>query len=258
MSERLAVGIDAAKTAGEMLKEHFGKITTIERKADHSLVTDLDKRSDKMIVETIRASFPNDKIISEESGNFSGSDDYKWVIDPIDGTHNFIRGISLFGVSIGLIYKNQFTAGVIYLPCSDELYTAELGSGAFKNGNKISVSDCSSIDDCTLVFDSGMRRGAQEKLKVFSKIAPKVFNVRMFGVSVRNLTYLAEGKVDLLMEFDDHLWDYAAGVLLVMEAGGVVTDFCGKELTPECRSYMASNRIIHNKLFEFLPKDIGE
>lgn len=252
MSEYLITGIEASKTAGEMLREHFGKITTIERKPDQSLVTDLDKASEKIIVDIIRTSFPNHKIISEESGNLPGSDDYTWVIDPIDGTHNFIRGISLFGVSIGLLYRNEFAAGIIYLPCSDELYTAELGSGAYKNGNRISVSGCSLIDDCTMVFDSGMRRGAEKKIQVFSRIAPKVFNVRMFGVSIRNLTYLAEGKADLLLEFDDHLWDYAAGVSIVMEAGGVITDFQGNPLTPESRSYLASNRIIHGKVLEFL------
>ena len=233
MKELLSVAIDAAKEAGNILLEGFGKQIQTEKKADRSIVTEIDKKSEKIITGFLHSNFPSHKIIGEESGtSFSGDNDgYCWVIDPLDGTHNYIRGISLFGVSIGLLYGQEFAAGVIYLPCEDILYVSERGSGSFKNNTRIKVSSVNSLQECTLAYDSGFKANAQQKLKLLQKIAPGVFNVRILGASVRNLTYLAEGKVDMVIEFDDKLWDYSAGISLVLEAGGKVSGHDGSQFT---------------------------
>lgn len=252
MSEFLSVAIDAAREAGALLFENFGKVDAVERKKDKSLVTKFDKESERLIRDKILSKFPDHGIIGEESGEHLGSSEYTWVIDPLDGTHNYVRGIPMFGVSIGLVYKKEFAAGVVFLPIDGELYTAEHGGGAFKNGNRISVSPCRTLEECTLLYDSSMKTDAEEKIAFFGKIAPLVFNLRIFGTSVRNLTYLAEGKIDLAVEFDDKLWDFAACASIVLEAGGSMTDHDGQMITPECRRYVASNGSIHNLVMELL------
>jgi myo-inositol-1(or 4)-monophosphatase len=252
MKEIMTIAEKAAREAGALLLDNFGKKLTIEKKADKSLVTDIDKKSEMLIKDIIHATYPDHNILGEESGLEQNGGEYTWVLDPIDGTHNFIRGIEMFGVSIGVIRKEEFFAGVIYLPCEDSLYAAERGCGTFKNEKKISVSNYSTPDQCTLVFDSGFKNEATKKIDAFKTIAPEMFNVRMFGASVRNLTYVADGIADALMEFDDNLWDYAAGVMLVMEAGGKVTDYNGNPLKPGGREYLASNGVVHESILKLL------
>ncbi len=248
MKELLTVAEEAAREAGILLSENFKKNNKIERKADKSLVTDIDKRAEAMIAGIIKSNWPDHNIVGEESGMSQNGGDFTWVIDPIDGTHNFIRGMELFGISIGILKGQEFVGGVIYIPCEDALYSAELGSGAYKNNSRISVSSITSPDECTLLFDSGFKSGAERKIEIFQEIAPKVFNVRMFGASIRNLTYIAEGIADVLLELDDNIWDYAAGVVILKEAGGRVTDLDGNALTPQSRSYIASNSYVHESI----------
>lgn len=252
MKDLLLIAERAAREAGALLSDNFGKLLTIEQKADQSLVTDIDKKAEKIVVDIIRSVWPGHTIIGEESGRSQTNGEYTWVIDPIDGTHNYIRGMKNFGVSIGIIRGREFIAGVIYLPCEDALYKAELGSGCFRNNERIHVTQFSKANECTLLFDSGFKIGYAEKIEVLKKVAPQMFNVRMFGASVRNLTYVAEGVADVLLEFDDKLWDFAAGIALVKEAGGMVTDFDGNALTPDSYSYIASNGFVHESILELV------
>lgn len=254
MKEILNIAEMAAREAGALLKDNFGKNIVVQQKKDMSLVTDIDKKSEAIIVEIIHSHWPDHSIIGEESGgSFDHSSDFTWVIDPIDGTHNFIRGMKLFGVSIGILKKKEFVGGVIYLPCDDVLYAAEYGAGAFKNGNRIRVSEYAKPEECTLVYDSGFKQLVDEKTRALAAVAPEMFNVRMFGASVRNLTYLAEGIADVVIEFDDNLWDYAAGVVIVTEAGGKVTNHNGGKLHPDDRKYVASNGFVHDAMLKLLP-----
>jgi myo-inositol-1(or 4)-monophosphatase len=248
MKDLLLIAERAAREAGALLSDNFGKLLSIERKADQSLVTDIDKKAEKIVADIICSVWPGHTIIGEESGRSSSDGEYTWVIDPIDGTHNYIRGMKNFGVSIGILRGCEFIAGVIYLPCEDALYKAELGSGCFRNNERIHVTKFANVSECTLLFDSGFKIGYAQKLEVLEKIAPQMFNVRMFGASVRNLTYIAEGVADVLLEFDDKLWDFAAGITLVKEAGGMVTDFEGNALTPNSCSYIASNGFVHESV----------
>jgi len=255
MKEYVNVAISAAKEAGALLYENFGRPLDLEYKEDQSIVTALDKQCQRIILDKLQSSFNDHLFIAEESGTQMKNvpQEYTCVIDTLDGTHNYIRGIGSYGVSIGLMRGQEFLIGVIYLPHESALYVSEKGSGAYKNDQPIHVSTVSRIQDCTLSFDSGFRNGMVEvKTSMLRKVAPRVFNTRIFGASVRNFTYLAEGVVDAIIEFDDKLWDFAAGISLVLEAGGQVSDHSGAPFIPESHNYLASNRNIHTQMLQLM------
>lgn len=256
MIDYIQTAIDVAIESGNYLLEHFGNQIESEIKADLSRVTECDKRVEEMVRHTILGKWPHHGIIGEEHGVSEPSSEYTWVIDPIDGTHNFIRGIPMFGVSIGLLKGCEFCGGVIFMPCSDKLFAAEKGSGAFCNGKQIHVSQVAELKDATLLFDSGLRLDPAPKLKFLSTMASDVFNVRMFGASVQNLTLLAEGKGDVLIEFDEHLWDYAGGLTIVQEAGGVITDHDNLPITVKSRKYVATNRLLHQSVLAYFNQEL--
>ncbi|KMQ49706.1 Inositol-1-monophosphatase [Chitinispirillum alkaliphilum] len=243
MNDFMKTAQKAALEAGDFLFKHFESIKQVEKKADKSLVTNLDKESERMIIQRIKGDYPSHSILAEESGE-QGGDDYLWVIDPLDGTHNFIRGINMYGVCIGLMYKGEFAAGVIYLPSYEELYTAERGAGAFKNDTPIKVSESSALEDATLLYDSGVHQEGKVKLGVLSEVSNKFFNIRMLGASCRNLTYLAEGKADALIEFDEKPWDFVAGASILLEAGGMMKGHNGEDVNVHTRQYVATNGLL--------------
>lgn len=246
------VAIEAAKEAGKFLSDNFGKISNIKDKGDRNLATNLDIEAEEMIIAKIKANFPGHGIIGEEKGEDNSGSDYLWIIDPLDGTHNFIRNINIFGVSIGIVHKGTFVGGVVYMPCENELYVGEKGNGAYKNDNKIHVSSENNLKDCSISFDSSIRYAPEVMLKVLDNLARQVFNVRMFGSSARILSYLAEGKLDAAVEFHDRPWDFAGSVCIIEEAGGKLTDFKGGQLSYTSIGYIASNSIIHSKIAEFV------
>jgi myo-inositol-1(or 4)-monophosphatase len=248
MSEILSVAVSAAKEAGDFLLHNFGKIASIERKKDKSLATNLDKEAEVMIVRQIRAKFPSHGIIGEEGGASNTDSDYVWVIDPLDGTHNFIRGINIFGVSIGIAYRDKFVAGAIYMPQEQEMYAGEAGSGAFKNDKKIHVSETRDLGESTISFDSSIRHAPEVMSMALRELAPKVFNVRMFGSSARILSYIAEGKLDLAVEFFDQPWDFAAGAAIVEAAGGKTISLKNKPLNFKDIGYMAANPYLFDEI----------
>ena len=220
-------------------------------------MTGLDKEAERIIVTDLLSAFPSYGIIGEEGGKSAGIGEYTWVIDPLDGTHNYIRGIPVYGVSIGLMQGNEFVGGVIYMPTEDELYSAEKGGGSWKNGKRIRVSSFPSLSECSLSYDSDLlRTGAGNKIDCLRELAAKVFNIRMSGSSVRNLTFCAEGKVDAVIEFDDHIWDFAAGVTLVLEAGGKITDHQGGSPDRNRGCYIATNGHIHTATMEIIVKNL--
>jgi myo-inositol-1(or 4)-monophosphatase len=246
MSDILQVSIDAAQCAGKYLFDNFGKIATIESKGDRNLATNVDKEAEKIIVDKIRCAYPAHGILAEEGGSSQLDSEYVWIIDPLDGTHNFIRGIDIFGVSIGVVHKDIFVAGVIYMPVTNELYVAEKGSGAYKNNKKITVSDTRNLKECSISFDSSIRYAPQVMLKALGELAGIVFNVRMLGSSVRALSYVAEGTLDFSVEYYDRPWDFAGGVCIIEEAGGKLTTLQGGPLTYKDIGYIASNTMTHS------------
>ena len=248
MSDMINLGIDAAREAGKFLLGNFGKIKSIDKKGDRNFATNLDKEAENMIIDRIKTKFPNQGIMAEESGSNGIEDDYLWIIDPLDGTHNFMRDINIFGVSLGLVYKQEFIAGVIYMPKDDELYVGEKSQGAYKNGKKIHVSANDSLKECSISFDSSIRYSPGVMLEVLGELAKEVFNIRMLGSSVRQLSYIAEGKLDFAVEFYDRPWDFSGGVSIIEEAGGRLSTLRGGPLTYKTTGYIASNSIIHDKV----------
>jgi len=252
MSEIITVAVEAAKNAGNFLLDNFGKVEQIEKKGDRNFATNLDREAEVMIIDKIKANFSDHGIIAEESGSSNPDNEYLWIIDPLDGTHNFMRNINIFGVSIGILHKKEFVAGVIYMPQDDELYMAEKGSGAYKNDKRIYVSDNDDLKECSIAFDSSIRYSPEVMLKVLGDLASQVFNVRMFGSSARTLTYVAEGTIDFAVEFHDRPWDFAGGVCIIEEAGGKLVDLRGSRLTHKTIGYIASNAKVHEKVKEIV------
>jgi myo-inositol-1(or 4)-monophosphatase len=269
INTRRGVAIKSARQAGRILSRRFGHINKIRAKGDRDLVTDIDLAAERIIKNQISKNFPQDSIISEENpverkSEFTLLDlsvkprrakkvltGFTWIIDPMDGTHNYIHNIDIFGVSIALAYRDEVVVGVIYMPQGNELYLAQKNKGAYLNGRRISVSK-RTIRQATLIFDSSLRYQKKRMLRGLSRLVDRVFNVRMFGSTVRSLAYVAEGKAEAEIEYNDKLWDFAAGLLLVEEAGGRVTDLCGKKWGLKTKGYIASNRKIHHQLLRLI------
>lgn len=241
----------AAKQAGEVLLHYYGKKGAIKQKLNKSLVTKADIKANKIIIKIIKKSFPSHSILSEETGFEGNSSDYKWVIDPLDGTHNFLHGIPIFGTSVALEYKNRVILGVLYFPMLKILAIAEKNKGAFLNGKRIKVSDKKNLDHAFILlnFSNPSRNKAADFIR---RLANKTTDVRNFGCAVYNLLLIACGKCDGYVILTTNEWDVAAGFLLVEEAGGKITGLHGEKYTMRQRQYLVSNGKIHKKLMKHL------
>ncbi|MBN1405110.1 MAG: inositol monophosphatase [Candidatus Omnitrophica bacterium] len=243
---RKDIALKAADAVGRILIKNFKKPIIAKSKGDRNLVTAIDLECESAIMKLIKKYFPEDGILSEESPESASSSQFRWIIDPLDGTHNYIRSIDIFGTSIAVEYQKEMVIGVIYMPVTDELYVAHKNNGAYCNNRKISVSKKPLID-ATLIYDSSIRYNIDPMLKGLKNLSDKVFNIRMFGSSARHLSYVAEGKADIDIEFYDKSWDFAAGLLLVEEAGGEATDFKGNKWSADTKEYIASNGVVHQQ-----------
>jgi myo-inositol-1(or 4)-monophosphatase len=253
----LSLAIEAARHAGFFLKENISNITTIEEKSTEiNLVTDIDKRSEKMIIEMIKDRFPDHEIIAEESGATTGSSDYRWIIDPLDGTTNYTHGLPLFCVSIGVEYKSELIAGAIYDPMRDELYSAEKGSGAFLNGKQIHVSSEARLIRSLLItgFPYNIQENPNHALEHFNNFTYEAQGIRRLGSAAIDMAYVACGRADGFWEVQLHPWDMAAAIVLIREAGGQVTDFSGKPMDVYTPNIVASNGKVHAELLRVLSK----
>jgi myo-inositol-1(or 4)-monophosphatase len=255
-NQYVKVAIRAAREAGDLLMKRFGHVQTITSKGDRNLATDVDQAAEKLIVDIISESFPDHALLGEEATDRKSDSDYLWIIDPLDGTHNFIRGINIFGVSIGLWHRDDFVAGVVYMPNDQELYYAAKGEGAFKNGNPISVTSTAVLKEASCSFDSSLRYSPDVMLKVLGEVSANCFNVRMLGSSARLLTYVAEGTLDFAIEFYDRPWDFAGSVCLIREAGGVFSDLKGGEPGPATVGYVASNAALYDMINGIVSKNL--
>lgn len=248
------VAIISAEKAGEVLRENFGKVKNVRAKSKAQLVSNVDLEAERVIIETIKENFPGHSILSEENSQLNSSE-YRWIIDPLDGTHNFVKNIPIFGTSIALEYKKEIILGVIYFPLDKRLYVAEKGKGAYLNGKRLKVSS-RRLAEATCFYDSSIRYNPEEMSLVLKNLSTKIFNVRMFGSSAEHLAMLAEGKVELDIEFNDKPWDFAAGALLVKEAEGEFTDFQGNSWNLKMPNYLASNGLIHKEVLEVIRKSL--
>ena len=226
----LEVAEKAAREAGEILIEHLGKVRDIDYKGKNNLVTEVDKMSEDLIVSRIKETFHTHDIFAEEAGRHSNGSDHLWLIDPLDGTTNYAHAYPFFAVSIALEIKGQLKAGLVYDPVKDEMFTAELGKGAFLNGDPIHVTKTERLDESHLVtgFVHENPKIVEDNLRNFANFIRSARAVRRDGSAALDLCYLACGRFDGFWELGLNPWDTAAGVLIVEEAGGVVTKFNGE------------------------------
>ena len=220
--------ITLSKEAGEILKDGFGKEHEISYKGPIDVVTEIDHKSEDLLVERIKGGFPDHSIIAEESGFLDGDKEHRWFIDPVDGTSNYAKGFPIFCVSIGYAYQGKMCMAAVYDPMRDESYYAERGQGAWLNGERIHVTKTNRLIDSMLV--TGFPYDMQQKennLVNFVNLAHKVQTIRRLGSAVLDQAYVAAGRLDGYWEIGISAWDIAAGTLLIEEAGGIVTTVNG-------------------------------
>ena len=238
----LSAAMALAQQAGESLLETFGAARVIDKKGDDSnVVTEADIRSEALIVAGIRNQFPSHSIIAEETGCELRKSAYTWVVDPLDGTSNYAAGIPWFGVLICVLYEQRAVAGVIHLPASGDIYLAQAGGGAFKNGNRITVSEEQRL--ANVLWAYGMDGGgsdaqAQRNVLILSKLLRRVRNIRATN-SLIDAAYTAEGHLGGMLNQSTRLWDIAAPMLIVQEAGGLYTQVSGEPLELDLSSAAA-------------------
>ena len=243
---------ELAREAGAVLTSYFGKVA-IEYKGEVDLVTEADRSSERLVVGRIRKEFPGHDLIGEEGSRVETGSDFRWYVDPLDGTTNFAHGYPVFCVSIALEHKGERIAGVIYDPCRDELFAAEKGSGSRLNGKPIQVSKIKRLAESLVStgFPSH-KRHKNPNIHFYHQITLRSHGVRRAGSAALDLCCVACGRYDGFWEFNLNSWDTAAGVLLVAEAGGRVTDFTGGPFDISSKEVLASNSLVHDEfLAEF-------
>lgn len=253
----LKTAIDAATEAGKFLRESKGKSLTIEHKSSSiDPVTEIDKEAEKIIVDIIKKYYPGHSILGEESGTNDETSEYRWIIDPLDGTVNFTHGLPIYCVSIGLEHKGNIVAGVVYDPNADELYTTERGKGAFLNGEPIRVSDTDQLIQSILItgFPYDIHNNPDNTVERFTDFLMEAQAIRRLGSAAIDLCYIAAGRGDGFWEAFIQPWDIAAGILLIEEAGGKVTDFHGNPIGADSPRVLATNGKIHDAMLEILKK----
>ena len=238
-----------ARDAGALLRRYFRQRVKIEYKGDADLVTIADRESEALILARVRSEFPSHDVMGEEGARIETGSDYRWYIDPLDGTTNFAHGFPVFCVSLGLERRGQRVAGVLYDPTRDELFAAELGCGATLNGERIQVSKTASLGECLLAtgFPSH-KRHKNPNIFFYHQITLKTHGVRRAGSAALDLASVACGRFDGFWEMNLNPWDTAAGVLIVEEAGGQVTNFQGGLFDLASRETVASNGLVHDAL----------
>jgi myo-inositol-1(or 4)-monophosphatase len=256
----IQLAIEAALTAGHFLKESIGKVLEVERKfgQETNLVTQIDKKAEGIIISMIRSKYPDHDFLAEESGSHNKKSEYRWVIDPLDGTLNFTHGVPIFSVSIAIEERGTVIAGVVYDPSSGELFTAEKGKGAFLNKKPIRVSKVDTLIESLLVtgFPYTIQDNPDNAVQHFVNLLMKAQGVRRLGSAAIDLCYVACGRFDGFWEVSLSPWDMAAGILLVEEAGGRFTDFNGAPSSIYTKQVLATNGLIHNKTLDILKEGL--
>jgi myo-inositol-1(or 4)-monophosphatase len=246
--------LDIAKKAGNLLKKKLNEQHTIEYKGEINIVTEADRLSEKMLVSLIRKAFPHHDILTEESPETNSGSEFRWIIDPLDGTTNYAHGYPVFCVSIAMAKANDICIGAVYNPMLTEMFWAEKGKGAFLNNRKLSVSDNTALSRSLLAtgFPYDIRETKDNNLAYFNQMATRVQAIRRAGAAALDMAYVAAGRFDGFWELKLMPWDTAAGWLLVKEAGGEVTDLLGRDFSLTSPHILASNGKIHRNMIEVL------
>lgn len=258
MSDFRTVALDAARAAGRLLFDERRGVRRIEHKGAINIVTEMDRRAESLIVERLHAAFPDHAVLAEESGAIAaragGGAEYRWHIDPLDGTTNYAHGVPIYAVSIALEHAGEVVLGVAYDPSHDECWVGERGRGATLNDEPIRVSAVSSLDRSLLVtgFPYDIRTTDRTNLPEYALLSMRSQAVRRLGSAVLDLCYVACGRLEAFWELLLSPWDMAAGGLIVLEAGGRVTDLWGAPWRLEEPSIVASNGLVHDAILAAL------
>ncbi|HEV3206844.1 MAG TPA: inositol monophosphatase family protein [Terriglobales bacterium] len=240
---------EIAREAGALLMGYFHQHVKVEYKGEADLVTIADRQSEILIRERIRKNWPSHDVLGEEQGLADAGSDYRWYVDPLDGTTNFAHGFPVFCVSLALEHKKQRIAGVIYDPTRDELFAAAKGNGAYLNQQRIRVSKTERLSECLVAtgFPSH-KRHKNPNIHFYHQITLHTHGVRRAGSAALDLCCVACGRFDGFWEFNLNPWDTAAGVLIVEEAGGKVSDFRGGPFQLDSRETLATNGLVHGAM----------
>ena len=249
--------VKACRKASKTVIRDFGEIENLQvsLKGPGDFVTNCDKKVEKILIDELLKARPSYSILSEEIGEINNDDSFKWIIDPIDGTSNFLHGIPHFAISIGLEHNKEIVCGIIYDPIKDEMFTAEKGNGSYMNNQRMRVSSRSKLEDC-MIFTGGPKRDAKNRelaLKEYYKFSIKVLTpIRKLGSASLDMAYVAAGRCDGFLQRNLNYWDVAAGIILVKEAGGFVTDFNGESEYIQNKTILATNAKINEEMIEVL------
>ncbi len=259
-SALLNVMVQAGIKAGKSLTRDFGEVQNLQVsvKGPSDFVSQADHKAEKIVREELLKARPTYGFLGEESEEIIGTDGaHRWIVDPLDGTTNFLHGIPMFAVSIGLERNGEIVAAVIYNPITDELFTAERGGGAYVNDRRLRVAGRKVLSDC--VISSGvphLGRGSHGRFLVqLSHVMGEVAGVRRFGAASLDLAFVAAGRLDGFWEEGLAIWDIAAGILLIREAGGFVTDFTGSNTITQ-GNVIAGNEPIHKALMDVVQRPV--
>ncbi len=244
MHPMLNIAVRAARDAGKIIARSADRVDalTITTKTKNDFVSEVDRAAEQVIIDTIRKAYPDHAILAEETGRQEGNE-YQWIIDPLDGTTNFLHGFPQFAVSIALVHKGKLDQAVVYDPISQDLYTASRGGGAQLNGRRIRVTQRKGLEGALLGTGFPFKRQdlLDPYMATFKALFPDTAGIRRAGSAALDLAYVAAGRLDGFWEFALNPWDVAAGALLVQEAGGLIGDFSGGHDYLETGNVVAGN-----------------
>ena len=256
-SANINVMVKACRKAAKTLIRDFGEIENLQvsLKGPGDFVSASDKKVEKIIIDELQKARPNFSILSEEAGKINNDESFKWIIDPIDGTANFLHGIPHFAISIGLEQDGEIICGIIYDPIKDEMFVAEKGNGSYLNNQRIRVSSRSKLKDC-IIFTGGPKKEEKDRetsLKAYYNFSSKVqIPIRKLGSAALDMAYVAAGRCDGFWQKYLSYWDIAAGIILVKESGGFVTDYYGENKYLENKTLLVTNSKINKEMVEVL------
>jgi myo-inositol-1(or 4)-monophosphatase len=255
----LETAVDIAREAGALLANYFERRVAFELKGEFDLVTEADRASERLVVERLRSHFPTHGIVAEEGGGFESGSEYRWYVDPLDGTTNFAHSFPVFNVTLGLERAGEPVVGVVYDPIRQEMFTAERGAGAYLNNRRIKVSATRSLSDslASTGFPS-RKRHHNVNIHFYYQLAMASHGVRRTGSAAIDLAYVAAGRLDFFWEFGLKPWDMAAGTLLVQEAGGRTSDMRGALHSVTASEHLlADNGVLHEQVIRMFEAIFG-
>jgi myo-inositol-1(or 4)-monophosphatase len=248
------MAVEAAREAGQMLRENLGRSRKIIYKGKVDLVTNFDNESQEMIFAHLEKNFPDHDFIAEEDLEQERGSAFRWIIDPLDGTTNYAHGFPFFSVSIALEYAGKIVCGVVYDPVRDEIFSGTKEQGAFLNGDRIKVSSTDDLDRSLLAtgFPYDLRESSENNIAHFNNFVTRAQAIRRCGSAALDLCYVACGRFDGFWELKLKPWDVAAASLILQEAGGYLSDFENREFSIHSRETLGTNGLIHQQMLDVL------